>query len=127
SVGIHVDTAGTGNTIEGNTIGIDRGGNAHGGSTGISVDGTSGTVLGNNVGPSELASVNYDLGNVLVASPDADGAGILLTNEASSTVLAGNFVGTDDTKTATNLGNFGVGIDVTAGSDGNQIGPGNIV
>ena len=53
--------------------------------------------------------------------------GILITNQATGTILAGNFIGTDDTQTATNLGNLGVGIDVSAGSDGNQIGPGNIV
>ena len=127
SFGIHLDTADTGNTVQGNTIGLDASGDASGGSTGLSVDATSGTVVGSDVGPSELANVNYDFGNVVVAGTDGDGAGILITNQATGTILAGNFIGTDDTQTATNLGNLGVGIDVSAGSDGNQIGPGNIV
>ena len=104
------------NTIASNTI--------HSVNDGIVISGTtaSGNVVGNDVEPSELALVDYELGNVLV---EADGSGLEILDGATGTVVAGNFIGTDRAG-ATDRGNGSNGIHVEDASN-NQLGPGNTV
>ncbi|MDQ3379964.1 MAG: right-handed parallel beta-helix repeat-containing protein [Actinomycetota bacterium] len=131
SHGVKLDTAGSGNEIAGNTIGLDEANVGSAGDVGVGVIGTPSTVIGDNVGPSELGIINYDLGNVIVDSQPSEGGGYGIslrsngTTGTTGTIVAGNFVGTDRTRTATNLGN-GTGIRVS-GSSNNQLGPGNTV
>jgi CSLREA domain-containing protein len=111
--GIRIGSAN--NTIVSNTI--------HDTSDGIVVSGSDATanVIGDNVGPSELFSIDYALGNVLVNNFSD---GLEISSGATGTVVAGNFIGTDRVGT-TGLGNDSTGIRVAA--SGNQLGPGNTV
>ena len=104
------------NTIASNTIHSVNGGIVISGPT------ASGNVVGNDVEPSELALVDYELGNVLV---EADGSGLEILDGVTGTVVAGNFIGTDRAG-ATDRGNGSNGIHVEDASN-NQLGPGNTV
>jgi hypothetical protein len=126
SFGVQINNAGAGNTVAGNIIGLDESGIGDGGDVGVNVRGTDGTVIGDDVGPSELALVNYDLANVIVESSGDTGAGISITDDASGTHVVGNSVGTNSTGEATDLGNSGAGILVDTAED-NQLGPGNTI
>ena len=122
---IHVDIAGPGNQIAGNTIGIDADGTPQlqGGQAGIFVGETAGLVIGHDVNPGELHLVDGSRANVIVQTA----TGIMFESEVTGARVAGNVIGTDRARTATSLGNFQRGIDVTGGSDNNQLGPGNEV
>jgi Right handed beta helix region len=104
------------NTIASNTIHSVNDGTVISGAT------ATGNVIGDDVGPSELALVDYALGNVLV---QADGSGLEILDGATGTVVAGNFIGTDRTG-STDRGNGSNGIHVD-GASNNQLGPGNTV
>ncbi len=124
SFGVVLTAAGAGNLIQANVIGIDGEGAPAAGSNGIAIDNTPGTIVGDNKGPGELGSLNFDLGNVVVA---ADTEGILIDGEGTAgTIVTANFVGTDTEASATDLGN-GIGISVESFSSQNQLGPGNTV
>jgi CSLREA domain-containing protein len=120
---IRLDTAGSANLIQGNTIGIDDTDTPQTltpGSNGIFAASATGTVIGHNVGPDGLGLVDGDLGNVIVRA----GTGIFFESDVTGSVLAGNFVGVDRAGVATDLGAGGNGLEISS-SDGNQIGPGN--
>ena len=136
--GARVEAAGAGNRLSGNTVGRAPGGSPDGGVTGVRVVGTPGTAISaltvdnppgdpaHVPGPSELFSIDYDLGNVVVDSGEF-GEGIRIEGAASTgTVIAGNFVGTGRSAVPPNIGNGGNGIEV-AGVANNQVGPGNTV
>ena len=124
--GVAVVNAGSGNRIQGNTIGL-NGELPAAGQIGISVSNTPGTVVGDNVGTGGLGSLDRERGNVVVAAQVPQGHGIALTGAATTgTIVTGNYVGVDRSGGATGLGNEGAGIHVT-GASGNQLGPGNIV
>ena len=123
--GVLVDAAGPGNHVSGNTIGLDPTTNlGDGGDTGIAVVGTAGTVVGHDLNTTELP--NYNRANVVVAGSEA-GSGILLSGFTSSTRVVGNFVGIDRAGERSDLGNSGPGILVVGGSNGNQLGNGNVI
>ena len=125
--GVNVDTAGLGNHISGNTIGLDpEDEHAAGGNFGIRVNATAGTIIGHNVGTGGLGAIDYDRANVVAGSAGDNGDGILLTGGSTGTVLAGNIVGTNRDRTLDDVGNAGSGIFVNASSN-NQLGPGNVV
>lgn len=127
-IGVEIESAGGGNQVAGNTIGLDESDVADGGNIGIAVDNSTGTVIGANVGPSDLFGLDFDLGNIVVDSwiTESGGYGIALRNGSSGTIVAANFVGTDREGT-TGIGNESTGIRVQGLSSNNQLGPGNTV
>jgi CSLREA domain-containing protein len=124
--GVALVNAGSGNAIQGNTIGSNDGAPAAGG-IGISVSNTPGTVIGDDVGPGDLGILDRQRGNVVVAAQLPEGYGIALTGASTTgTRVTGNYVGVNRAGTSTTLGNEDTGIFVD-GASGSQLGPGNIV
>jgi hypothetical protein len=122
SAGVLVDTAGTGNLVQSNTIGLDGEGAPDAGTNGIVVRTTEGTIVGDDAPPDGLDGLVQDNGNVVVG---ADAEGIQLDGESTSgTIVAANLVGTDSE--GTDFGN-GIGIDVQSFAFDNQLGPGNVI
>ncbi len=118
-----IDTAGTGNVVAGNGIGVDASGTtgALSGGIGIEVRNTAATTIGDSVAIG-APSADPSRGNV-IAGATGD-AGILVSTGATATTIAANFVGTDRTATAS-LPN-GEGIRVLRAGD-NAIGPFNTI
>jgi Tol biopolymer transport system component len=115
SVGVRLDLAGSGNRILGNSIGTDKDEtDVIPNNVGVELDGTADTIIG---------STSPGAGNVIGGSTDA---GILFTLGGSGTnTVAGNFVGTNRSKTA-DLGNDdGMRFEDGAGND-NLVGPDNV-
>ena len=124
--GVAVFRAGAGNTVGGNTVGLDSEGAPvlPGMQTGIAVTGTTGTIVGENAGPSDLYGLHPELGNVIAGT---ESEAIFIGDDAASstgTIVAGNFIGVDRGGAATSPN--ATGIHVTD-SSGNQLGPGNTV
>ena len=85
---------------------------------------TPAAVVGDDAGPGDLLLLDYELGNVVVASSGEGGDGIVISNDgAAGSIVAANFVGVNRTGNATNLGNSDSGIRID--SSNNQLGPGN--
>jgi hypothetical protein len=132
--GVLVDPPGsgtgpTGTVIQGNLIGFHPDGTPAdvGASTGIHLVDAHGTVIGSNVGPSDLASVDPTLGNLIA---DAGGDAIKIerfTGSSSNSVVAGNFIGVDRSGNATAPGGGNTNGIHIVDSSGDQIGPGDIV
>ena len=111
-----------GNVVQGNLIGLQPDGTPSGGAgNGILVSGATGTVIGDNLGPSDLSLLDPSLGNVIAGTGDA----IRLGAGSTGTIVAGNFVGVDRSGTQTSPNADGVV--VYGGSSKNQIGPGNTI
>ena len=103
--GITLDGAGAGNVIAGNTIGLDASGAlGEAPDVGIYVNDTPGTVVGANAGPGDLLGLHYERGNVVVGSTGGVGSGIRLDGTTTATIVAGNFVGIDQTERRRPLG-----------------------
>jgi CSLREA domain-containing protein len=117
--GIEVASAGAGNRISGNVIGIDPVSQPAGGLAGVAVFGTTGTVVGADVGPG--GTPNDDLGNVAAGS----GGGIVIGAGSTGTRVTSNFVGIHRSPTD-GVGNATAGIVIT-NAPRNQIGPGNTI
>ena len=79
--GVALVNAGSGNRIQGNTIGL-NGALPAAGPIGISVSNTPGTVVGDNVGPGGLGTLDRERGNVVVGAEVPAGHGIALTGQA---------------------------------------------
>jgi CSLREA domain-containing protein len=131
--GVLLDSAGAGNRLSGNTIGLDSGNVSAGAAGSVRVNGTSGTLVGalttgddeppNSVpGPDDLYLLDPNLGNVL--SGNEIGSGVVIDGGSSGTVVAGNLIGVD--RNGTDRGNANKGVLVST-SPNNQIGPGNRV
>ncbi len=120
--GIDVRDAGSGNVIAGNSIGLDADGgmNAHS-DTGIGVEGSPNTVIGDGAVPPQYADTAR--GNVVVGA--TGDVGIYITGSSGGTSLAGNFIGTDREGDA-GLGN-GDGVRTLSVTGGVTIGPGNTI
>lgn len=95
--GIVIDAAGS-DTIQGNWIGLDLGGNIIGNGTGISVLGGNNTIGGTATGAGNVISGN-----------DKDGVDFA-SGSAAGNVLAGNWIGLDITGELPFYGNFGNGV-----------------
>jgi CSLREA domain-containing protein len=120
-----------GNAIQGNIIGLNPDGTpASGGDLGISVADTQGTVVGNSDGPGALGDVQAhpELGNMI-----ADfGTAIHIADGSTGTIAAGNFIGVDRSGASTAPNFNGIVVQgpssfVSASTNGNQIGPGNVI
>ena len=110
--GISLSSGISGTVVKNCWVGINAGGTAALGNGGQGID--LGGVNGVTIGPGNVAS-----GNAL--------SGILLISGSSGNTVAGNFVGTNPAGTAA-IGNLANGIIVSgASSNGNTIGPGNVV
>ncbi|HEX7222348.1 MAG TPA: DNRLRE domain-containing protein, partial [Candidatus Limnocylindrales bacterium] len=116
-VGVVLDSAGSGNVIAGNAIGID-GAEGAAPPIGVSVVDSPATVVGDDVSPPGFANPGF--GNVIGGAATA---GISITGSSTGTKVTGNFVGTDRTGLI-QVGNA-TGIHVFAVN--NTIGPGNTV
>jgi len=106
--GILLDVGSNGNTVAGNHVGINATGSAAvpNNQVGIWVYGAT----GNTVGPGNVVSGNYTLGD-----PNT-GFGILLGSGADGNSIVGNFVGTDPTGTFA-IGNARAGIRLQGASE----------
>lgn len=108
--GMLINGASTGNTLQGNIVGLDPTG------TGAIGNAFFGILIvdsdSNIVGGSAAGAANLIAGN--------DGGGLSLQN-ADSTIVQGNFIGTDASATL-DLGNTWFGIDISGSSTGNRIG-----
>ena len=125
----------TGNVIQGNLVGLDPYGGIGQGSvsgSGIAVNESSGTVVGNNDGPSQLADVqqNPQFGNEIAGYNE----GIEIGDGSTGTIATGNFIGVDSSSNHSPTAGNGNGIVVSGPSslvfsstNKNQIGPGNVV
>lgn len=115
SVGVRLDLAGAGNRIVGNSIGTDKDEtDAIPNNVGIELDGTANTIIG---------STAPGAGNVIGGSTDA---GILfILGGSGSNTFAGNFVGTNRSKTADVGNGDGMRFEDGAGND-NLVGPDNV-
>ncbi|MGH3056329.1 MAG: CSLREA domain-containing protein, partial [Gaiellaceae bacterium] len=115
------------NVIQGNLFGVEPDGSVPAdANTGIVLNGATNTVIGNDDGPGGLTDVqaHKELGNVMAGNGDNNSTGILIENNSSGTIAAGNFIGVDRSRQATT--GEGDGIDVS-GSSHNQLGPGNVI
>jgi uncharacterized delta-60 repeat protein len=105
--------AATGNTVEGNYIGVDVAGSAALRNTGAGVFLTSGA-SGNSIGGTTAAARNLISGN--------GGQGIRLSGAGTSAnVIQGNYIGTDWTSGHV-LGNAASGVTIDGGASNNEIG-----
>ena len=133
STGVSLESAGTGNRIQGNVIGLGPSGSPSpgpgGASNGVYVQDSPGTVVGADAGPGELYNPVYPgFGNVIAGITGTEGGrGIFVGGAASGTRIAFNSIGTGRDGTATTLGIDGPGISTSVGASGVQIGPGNEV
>ena len=122
-------TGPTGTVIQGNLIGFHPNGSPAdvGASTGIDLVDAHSTVIGSDVGPSDLADVDPALGN-LIADSGNDAIKIQRdTGSSSNSVVAGNFIGVDRSGNPTTPGGGNTnGIEIVD-SSGDQIGPGDII
>lgn len=114
TLGIEIGTAGTGNTIVGNYIGVDKTGTVDMGNnnSGVYIIDTSSTT----VGGTTSASINVISGN--------GDTGVTISNDGEPTinnVIEGNYIGTDYTGTAA-IANATDGIVVGSGTSNTTIG-----
>ncbi len=99
----HGNGKGYGNTIEGNTIGLNATGDTLPNQTGVLLSSTIGNLIG--------------AGNVISGNADT---GIAISSSLAN-LVEGNFIGTDASGTV-GLGNVSYGVNVYGGSSGNTIG-----
>jgi hypothetical protein len=115
SDGIYINDGSSGNTIQGNQIGLNASGSALGNNVGVEIDGTTSNVVQNNlIGGTSVAARNIISGNI------AEGVLIGGSNAMSNTV-SGNYIGTDSSGT-TPIANSGPGVAIFNGANGNMIG-----
>jgi hypothetical protein len=122
--GVVVVDAGTGNAIQGDTIGAATNGQIPSGGgqqTGIVVATTPGTIVGDDAAPGTQADIGY--GNEVVGNTVA---GVELINSTTNTTVAGNYIGNGSGGGPNDLGNA-EGLVVSGGSTANVIGPGNTI
>ena len=110
-----------GNTIEGNHIGIDAGGNAKGINViGIRIDNCPSNTIGGN---------NPENRNIIAASGGLEGANCLVYidyPQSSGNVVKGNYLGVGPNG-STKIGESIVGIRINAGAHHNTVGPNNTI
>ncbi len=119
------DTAGGENEVAGNTIGLDPDDAPQAiqaGTNGIFAMDTDDLIIGDDVPPEGLPSLDITRANVIVRVS----TGIFFESGVTGAIVTGNRIGTDLAGDATSLGNRFTAFDISS-SDGNQIGPGNIV
>ncbi|HET7138406.1 MAG TPA: NosD domain-containing protein, partial [Gaiellaceae bacterium] len=117
---IDIRSAGSGNVVAGNSIGVDDEGTVGSSDRGIGVEDSPGTTIGDSAVPPGFADTTR--GNVVAGA--TGGVGILVSGSSDGTRIVGNFIGTDR-QGASGLGN-GQGVRVLDAS-GITIGPGNTV
>ncbi len=125
ATGVQVLTAGTGNTLQGNVIGLLAGSFSRL-DTGISIEHSGGTIIGQNLATDQLGLVIRELGNVVAAIDYGESnAGIFVDADSDERRSSGAPSG----RTARRRNRLGSPVteSYVSGASGLQIGPGNIV
>ncbi len=115
--GIDVSTAGQGNKVQGNHIGVSLGGTVGlGNGEGIQIHATAGTTIGG----SSVSSRNTVSGNT--------GRGVGVSTGCTDTLIQGNFIGTDSSgSVAIGNGSYGVGVASPTTIGGSETASGNLI